>query len=166
MQAPNECTIPKLTTIFKKFKNITSKIIDLGMSHSTKPLFAPFPSPYPPTSTDCVIGWNSSKKPSAKYVKCNECASSADMPSRKQTRVRRGFCRHMIQQEKEEDMERWRVRGRKALSVLLAHTKMGMERSALAGVDVLCDDLGTPVFLCVTLKGRPSNGVFCAGVFS
>jgi phospholipid-transporting ATPase len=98
-----------------------------------KTLFAPFPSPYPPTSTNYVIGWNNSKKPSAKYVKCNECASSADMPSRKQTRVKRGFCRHMIQQEKEEDMERWRVRGRRVLSVLLAHTKMGMERSALTG---------------------------------
>jgi len=60
------------------------------------------------------IGWNNSKKPSAKYAKSSVCGNNAVMPSRKQTSRRRGCYRLTIPRENVADMEKWRVRNRKA----------------------------------------------------
>lgn len=65
-------------------------------------------APEPPSQPFCFLqcrrltifslktGWSNSKRPFGKSGKCSACASSAAMPSRRQTSPRRAYCRRTI----------------------------------------------------------------------
>ena len=116
---PSECITLKHTTIFKKFKNIIFRIIDLGTYFYLTNYLPTLPHPtftyinyyFQKTIvlTVCFGGytvWSNSRRPSARSDKFNACANSVDMPFHKVTRDKRGCFRHMILHNREDDMVR------------------------------------------------------------
>ena len=55
--------------------------------------------------------WSNSKKPFAKFAKCNACANSAAMPSRKPTSRKRESCKPTTRRGREAGMARWPAHG-------------------------------------------------------
>ena len=80
------CIGRKRTITYKRFRNITSRIIGLG--------------------------WSSSRRQFGRSDRCRECESKEDMHSAKQTRARAECCRPMIRRKEEGGTERWLVQGR------------------------------------------------------
>ena len=70
-------------------------------------LIPPSPSTsFPFTDSVSCAGWSNFKKRSAKCARCSACGSSAGMPFRRRTRVRRGCCRLMIRRRRGDGMVR------------------------------------------------------------
>jgi hypothetical protein len=102
---PNECTSLKHIIIFKKSRNIIFRIIDLGMS--------PVCSTAISNTDSNDLAWSNSKKPFARSAKCNACANSAATPSLKLMSRKRESYKRTTRHEKEGDMARWLVQGRR-----------------------------------------------------
>ena len=124
-QARNECTSLNHIITFKKSRNITFKIIDLGMSPA-------FITAIPTDSN--VLAWSNSKKPSAKSAKCSACANNAAMPSHKLMSPKRESSKRMIRRGREGGMARWPVRGRRLLGEVMIICVTVSKHSWLLGV--------------------------------
>ena len=77
-----------------------------------RPRYVPFASFHSSSVLTTILGWSNFRKQFAKSDKSSACASNAATLSRRRTRVKHAFYKRTTQRGKEEDMERWRVRGR------------------------------------------------------
>lgn len=62
-------------------------------------------------------GWSNSKKPSEKSARSSGCANNVATPSRKPTNPKHAYYKHTTQLGKEDDTEKWQVRGRRDIEV-------------------------------------------------
>jgi len=77
-----------------------------------RPRYVPFASFHRSSMLTTILGWSNFRKQFAKSDKSSACASNAATLFRRRTRVKHAFYKRTTQRGKEEDMERWRVRGR------------------------------------------------------